>query len=148
MGPLEKLRILKLDTNQLDGTLLTEIGNLESLISLKLGNNNFVGELPEEWSALSRINTLWIENNPGITGTVPTSYGNLESLGKSNNRTIFFLRFQNRVCISRISIFLHGYYLLRLQNTSGSMEPAWKEYFQIPSVSCQRSNHQWYNVLP
>jgi hypothetical protein len=89
LGALEKLRILKLDTNQLEGTLLPEIGNLESLVSLKLGHNNFVGELPEAWSVLSRINTLCIENNPGITGTVPTSYGNLERLGKSNNNRTF-----------------------------------------------------------
>jgi hypothetical protein len=106
LGALEKLRILKLGTSQLDGTLLPEFGNLESLASLKLGNNNFVGELPDEWSALSRINTLWIENNPGITGTVPTSYRDLESLAKSNDRTFLFLRFQKLVCISHDFHFL------------------------------------------
>jgi hypothetical protein len=80
---------LKLHYNQLNGTLLPEIGDLESLVELKLGNNNFEGELPVSWSTLWELNTLWVENNPGITGGVPSAYGSLESLGTSKHHVDF-----------------------------------------------------------
>jgi len=62
-----------LEKNNLDGTIVSEIGALgPSLRELQLGMNMLHGELPSELGLLSRLTTLDVFGNNGITGTVPS----------------------------------------------------------------------------
>lgn len=62
-----------LEKNNLDGTLVSEIGALgPSLRELQLGMNMLHGELPSELGLLSRLTMLDVFGNNGITGTVPS----------------------------------------------------------------------------
>jgi hypothetical protein len=58
------------ETNNYQGTIPTEIGNLTGLKELKLEENNLSGSLPTELGLMSSLEVLWIRNN-GITGTIP-----------------------------------------------------------------------------
>lgn len=60
-----------LEHNNLDGTIVSEIGQLPSLRKLHLGMNFLQGWLPSEIGLLSNLDTLDVFDNPDITGPVP-----------------------------------------------------------------------------
>lgn len=63
---------LIIENNNLDGTLVSEIGALgPNLRELQLGMNNLRGKLPSELGKLSGLKTLDIFDNNDITGTIP-----------------------------------------------------------------------------
>ncbi|KAJ0017320.1 hypothetical protein Pint_11572 [Pistacia integerrima] len=53
-----KLMLLDLSNNGLEGTVLTGLGNCSSLIFLNLGGNNFGGEIPDGFKGARVILTL------------------------------------------------------------------------------------------
>ena len=63
----------------LSGTLPTELARLNSTLkTIFLSQNALSGTIPSEWSALSRLVGLWLENNP-LSGTLAV-LGDLNSL--------------------------------------------------------------------
>lgn len=67
-------------SNNLDGTLPVEIGNLSALTNLVIiGNPLLTGNLPNEIGNLTELNQLVLPGN-GFSGNIPTSIGNLTKL--------------------------------------------------------------------
>jgi hypothetical protein len=84
---LSNLKYLVMDGNAYNSTLPTELIRLPELeylyagFSFLQGNLDFVSQMP-------KIYELWIDDNPDITGSIPTSIGqatSLVSLSASNN---------------------------------------------------------------
>ena len=76
-----KVKTLNLLDNNLNGTLIPEIGQLTALTSLDLGNNQLSGPLPSEIAELDVLGTLWLSGN-GLSGPIPTAIGRLSNLGQ------------------------------------------------------------------
>ena len=106
LGDLSGLQHLYLQRNQLTGSIPEELGNLEGLHTLYLSGNNLTdsiptsfqnlrtvsqvylqdnaleGPLPDSIGKLTNLEYLWVGNNAGLSGPVPTgmsALGNLES---------------------------------------------------------------------
>ena len=76
-----------LEHNNLDGTIVSEIGSLgPSLRKLHLGVNHLQGWLPSEIGMLTNLETLDIFDNPDITGPIPSelSVQNLPNIERVN----------------------------------------------------------------
>ena len=69
MGKVEKLVHLWLYSNSLTGPLPAEIGDLADLETLMLANNDLSGQIPEQLNNLT-LSRLWLKNND-FTGCVP-----------------------------------------------------------------------------
>ncbi|KAL1224856.1 BRASSINOSTEROID INSENSITIVE 1-associated receptor kinase 1 [Cardamine amara subsp. amara] len=68
-----------LQSANLSGTLVPQLGQLSKLQYLKLHSNNITGEIPEELGGLRELVSLDLyENN--IRGPIPSSLGNLMKL--------------------------------------------------------------------
>ncbi len=79
---------LRLDINNLQGTLPAELGNLPELLDLDLSSNEIAGGLPVELGTLSKLQGLYLAHNV-FTGTIPSQLGNLpdlDYLGLNNNK--------------------------------------------------------------
>ncbi|MDY6992584.1 MAG: M12 family metallo-peptidase, partial [Pseudomonadota bacterium] len=72
---------LSLRSNNLNGSLPTELGNLSYLTHLLLNNNQLTGALPAALGQLGKLKNLYLYNN-SLTGTLPTQLGNLTQLKK------------------------------------------------------------------
>jgi len=70
---------IKLDNNNLNGSLTPDIGKLSNLTSLLLSNNNLKGKLPKELGNLSELSYLSLFLN-NLTGNIPSTLGNLNNL--------------------------------------------------------------------
>ncbi len=70
---------LRLGSNNLNGTLPGELGQLSFLTDLHIGSNGLTGELPSEISNLAALEQLRIGNNL-MTGPIPAELGQLKSL--------------------------------------------------------------------
>ncbi|GAF91501.1 unnamed protein product, partial [marine sediment metagenome] len=70
---------INLQTNNLSGSIPTELGNLSSLVYLLLPNNQLSGSIPTELGSLSILGGLFLGNNQ-LSGSVPPELGNLNSL--------------------------------------------------------------------
>ncbi|MQL95275.1 hypothetical protein Taro_027941 [Colocasia esculenta] len=84
---LSNLTMLRLSTNLLTGTLPASIGNLQNLRSLELGDNKFAGGIPSSFGKLSQLTVLSLGGNE-LEGSIPVSLGyykNLLSLNLSHN---------------------------------------------------------------
>jgi Leucine-rich repeat (LRR) protein len=65
------------------------VSSSNGLIYLSLYDNNLIGSLPEEFGNLSIFYLIQLSNNPGLTGEIPTSIGqltNLQYLYLENNK--------------------------------------------------------------
>ena len=71
IGELDKLVDLWLYVNDLSGPLPAELGNLADLRTLMLSNNDFSGQLPLELNNLS-LDRLWLKGN-SFTGCMPAN---------------------------------------------------------------------------
>ena len=83
-----KVTRLYLSSNQLTGTIPTELGNLVNLTDLWLSSNQLTGMIPTELGNLVNLTDLWLRQNQ-LTGTIPTELGNLVNLkylGLSSNQ--------------------------------------------------------------
>ena len=70
---------LDLDSNNLQGTLPSAIGNLTSLEGLLLGNNQLSGAIPAEIGNLTSLEGLGLHGN-SLSGAIPAEIGNLTNL--------------------------------------------------------------------
>ena len=83
LGDLTNLQYLTLNNNRLAGTIPEELGNLGNLLRLRLHRNDLEGAIPAEFGAMTRLESLWLALNPGLSGPLPASLvalGALESL--------------------------------------------------------------------
>ena len=82
---LVNLVTLRLDSNKFTGQI-PALDNLEGLLSLGLRFNDFSGSLPAEFSTLTKLKDLYINNNPKLGGTLPDLSGlvNLQAFDTSN----------------------------------------------------------------
>ncbi|UCH63251.1 MAG: T9SS type A sorting domain-containing protein [Fidelibacterota bacterium] len=76
IGDLTALHWLSLDRNSIVGTIPQEIGNLTSLAHLRLNENQLTGAIPTEIGNLLSLRTLRLEYNQ-LTGSIPDEIGNL-----------------------------------------------------------------------
>ena len=71
LGSLDKLQDLWLYTNELTGSLPVELGNLSDLETLMLSNNNLSGQIPQTLNNLS-LKRLWLKGN-AFNGCMPAN---------------------------------------------------------------------------
>eukprot|EP00750_Incisomonas_marina_P014926 INCI17966.1.p1 GENE.INCI17966.1~~INCI17966.1.p1 ORF type:complete len:263 (+),score=38.74 INCI17966.1:190-978(+) len=78
-----RVRKLKLEFNNLNGTLPSSIGSLDSgtLTYLSVHHNALQGTLPPSIASLASLKTLYAANN-AFTGILPRGYGSLQNLGR------------------------------------------------------------------
>ncbi len=79
LGNLTELTYLNLQANQLSGTIPMEIGSLSKLTLLNFASNQLSGTIPIEISNLSNLNVLELSANQ-LSGTIPMEIGNLSNL--------------------------------------------------------------------
>lgn len=70
---------LSITSNNMVGTLPSELGDLTAIIGLLLSHNQISGTVPASLSNLKEMETLQISYN-NLTGTIPTSLESLEKL--------------------------------------------------------------------
>ncbi|KAJ8761481.1 hypothetical protein K2173_001614 [Erythroxylum novogranatense] len=75
----DKVQILDLNSQSLEGTLAPELGKLIHLRSLILFKNHFSGTIPKEIGELAKLELLDLRDN-NLSGTVPVEIGKLTSL--------------------------------------------------------------------
>ena len=88
LGKLAALTELSLRNNQLTGTIPAELGDLSSLTNLNLSNNSLSGSIPSGLANASQLQYLRLFANQ-LTGSIPAQLGNLkklEVLWLQNNR--------------------------------------------------------------
>ena len=79
LGRLEKLEELWLAENQLTGPIPPELGRLASLSQLALAANQLTGNIPPEFGLLTNLQFLVLTFNQ-LTGSIPPELGRLASL--------------------------------------------------------------------
>lgn len=84
MGRMTNLRVLKINNNILEGSLIGEVRQMSKLETLDVSNNNMTG-MPAEIGQLSNLETLNYSNNK-ITG-LPNELSNLKNNLKTFNLT-------------------------------------------------------------
>ena len=70
---------LRLDNNQLSGTIPTQIGNLTQLTELRLDSNQLSGLMPPQIGNLTRLTRLFLDSNQ-LRGPIPSQLGDLDRL--------------------------------------------------------------------
>eukprot|EP00980_Cylindrotheca_fusiformis_P020407 scaffold7428_cov63-Cylindrotheca_fusiformis.AAC.2 len=80
IGHLQQLERLDLEDNELSGPIPSEIGHLQQLKHLDLSHNKISGPIPSEVGHLQQLERLYLQDNIGLTGTVPVEVGQLESI--------------------------------------------------------------------
>ncbi|XP_050271515.1 probable leucine-rich repeat receptor-like protein kinase At1g35710 isoform X1 [Quercus robur] len=76
---LHSMTDLNLSSNQFNGSIPPEIGNMKSLTALDLSNNNIVGEIPSTIRHLTNLSFLSLSWNQ-ISGSIPIELANCSSL--------------------------------------------------------------------
>ena len=74
------LASLQLDRNQLGGSIPSGLGNLVQLESLSLRENQLTGLFPPELADLAALRHLYLGNNAGLSGALPTGLTALTAL--------------------------------------------------------------------
>ena len=74
---------LKLDNNNLNGTLPGELGQLSFLRAFSLGSNGLTGSIPSEIGYLTNLEEVRIEKN-SLNGSIPPKLGQLDYLTRFN----------------------------------------------------------------
>ncbi len=79
LGNLGNLVLLGLSHNQLAGSIPAALGNLVNLIYLGLDRNQLTGSIPAELGNLAKLQWLLLSLNE-LTGSIPAELGNLGNL--------------------------------------------------------------------
>ncbi len=79
LGDLQGLIDLQLCNNSISGGIPPELGNLTQLQYLSLWDNPLNGEIPKELGKLSQLRRLWLHGN-SLSGKIPRELGNLTQL--------------------------------------------------------------------
>jgi tRNA A-37 threonylcarbamoyl transferase component Bud32 len=79
LSHLTDLTNLYLGSNQINGSIPPEIGNLKNLSYLNLSNNNLTGSIPLTLSHLTELTYLYLDSNQ-INGSIPVEIANCSSL--------------------------------------------------------------------
>ena len=79
IGSLGKLVILNLSNNQLNGSIPIELGNLNNLLELRLDSNELNGHVPSELGNLPKLERLDLSDNH-LNGNIPSEISNLNNL--------------------------------------------------------------------
>ncbi len=87
LGSLLKLNYLYLSNNQLTGQIPGELGNLVYLFCLDLGYNRLSGPVPASLGNLTSLRRLCLDNNPDLSGPLPSTLTNLKLDYFSYNNT-------------------------------------------------------------
>ncbi|KAK4604025.1 hypothetical protein RGQ29_012508 [Quercus rubra] len=110
---LHSLTGLYLDSNQFNGSIPPEIGNMKSLTDLNLSNNNIFGEIPSTIGHLTNLSYLSLSWNQ-ISGSIPIEIGNMKSLtylNLSNNNIVGSIPIELANCSSLANLSLSHNYL-------------------------------------
>lgn len=90
---LQKLKILNLLENELQGQIPAELGKLTTLNCLALSKNKFVGIIPSELTRLSRLRLLNLEhNNLDLAGTPEETISDIRAIldkSSQNGKVLF-----------------------------------------------------------
>ena len=76
IGDLENLTRLILDHNLLSDSIPPEIGNLSNLVYLRLNSNDLTGHIPPEIGNLTNLGQLYLGDN-NLEGNIPNEIANL-----------------------------------------------------------------------
>jgi Leucine-rich repeat (LRR) protein len=68
-----------LDSNEIVGSIPTEIGLLTELASISITNSTLSGPIPTEMGNLSELRRLWLYDNQ-LSGIIPSQMSNLAIL--------------------------------------------------------------------
>jgi Leucine-rich repeat (LRR) protein len=79
LGNLSKLERLSLTANPLSGGIPSQLGNLSNLLELDLGGNLLSGSIPSQLGNLSKLEKLYLGFNQ-LSGSIPSELGNLNNL--------------------------------------------------------------------
>jgi Leucine-rich repeat (LRR) protein len=79
LGQLTSITLLDLQTNQITGEIPSEIGNLNNLTRISFWQNQLTGSIPPELGNLINLTFLDFDENQ-LSGSIPTQLGNLSSL--------------------------------------------------------------------
>ena len=71
---------LGLSSNQLSGTIPSELGSLTNLTGLELYSNQLSGSIPSSLGSLTNLEALVLDNNAGLSGPLPGSFTGLDAL--------------------------------------------------------------------
>jgi len=82
-GLTTKLREFSLDSNELTGSIHTELGLLTNLGMVWLFNNELTGQVPSELGLLTKLAVLTLDQNP-LTGSLPLELNLLSSMQNFN----------------------------------------------------------------
>lgn len=81
ISQLGQLETLVLFNNKLTGAIPPQISILNNLQDLRLGNNQLSGNIPSTLGQLSKLQFLFLDNNQ-LSGPIPDTFGNLKKLKK------------------------------------------------------------------
>ena len=79
LSHLTSLKILHINKNELSGFIPAELGDLANIVNLRLGENRFSGSIPAELGNLPNLTYLSLADNE-LSGSIPLHLGNLTSL--------------------------------------------------------------------
>lgn len=83
MGKLRSLQTWRLqgnyETNQVSGTIPTEVGSLKKLTEFMMENNTLSGTLPSEIASMESLEKFTVQDNR-LSGTLPEAMGDIEFL--------------------------------------------------------------------
>ena len=80
LGSLDRLHTMFLYGNGLSGAIPASFKGLETVSQLRLQDNALEGPLPDSIGQLTNLQYLWVGNNAGLSGPVPTGMTGLANL--------------------------------------------------------------------
>ena len=80
LGSLDRLHTMFLYGNGLSGAIPASFKGLETVSQLRLQDNALEGPLPDSLGELTNLRYLWVGNNAGLSGPVPTDLTGLQNL--------------------------------------------------------------------
>eukprot|EP00590_Aulacoseira_subarctica_P006689 CAMPEP_0172436362 /NCGR_PEP_ID=MMETSP1064-20121228/71683_1 /TAXON_ID=202472 /ORGANISM="Aulacoseira subarctica , Strain CCAP 1002/5" /LENGTH=1257 /DNA_ID=CAMNT_0013184763 /DNA_START=30 /DNA_END=3802 /DNA_ORIENTATION=- len=79
VGYLEQLQVFAIGSNNVSGALFSELGFLNNLRVLNVSNNQMLGEIPQSFGDLTSLHLLDLSSN-NLDRAIPTTLGNLANL--------------------------------------------------------------------